>query len=111
MGAPIGSGGEATVRVSPVLVFFFKQKPAYEIETRLEFRRVLFRSCWRAGVPRRCSWLSSSARPTNARWLPRDGPASGAARQDCIAPGGIRARCARRVRTDPRSEERRVGKE
>ena len=28
--------------------FFFKQKTAYEIETWLEFRRVLFRSRYRA---------------------------------------------------------------
>src|SRR5207249_7141295 len=31
-------------------IFFFKQKTAYEIETRLEFRRVLFRSAVREGL-------------------------------------------------------------
>src|SRR5215208_4533368 len=30
--------------VSPACFFFFKQKTAYEMATRLEFRRVLFRS-------------------------------------------------------------------
>src|SRR6266498_4955767 len=29
---------------TPVSIFFFKQKTAYEMRTRLEFRRVLFRS-------------------------------------------------------------------
>src|SRR6266511_5986611 len=60
--------------------FFFKQKTAYEIFTRLEFRRVLFRSArgaWRhLPAPRRCPVNFPSA-PWNPVGPPAGPPPSG----------------------------------
>src|SRR6266496_3405506 len=66
--------------VSGDSLFFFKQKTAYEFSTRLEFRRVLFRS---------------------------PSPSSGETPRD---PRPAESRRSR-LRSAPRSEERRVGKE
>src|ERR1044071_9635525 len=47
----------------PRTVFFFKQKTAYEISTRVEFRRVLFRSgCSFARGESTCHFFRSSKR-------------------------------------------------
>src|SRR5207249_6650083 len=89
-------------RRNTLVFFFFKQKTAYEIETWLEFRRVLFRSvsCHAGAGPS----LEKGARRS-------DLPLPGSDAPDLRSHGDSRAvahvRCGARA---ARAEERRVGK-
>src|SRR3712207_9361250 len=83
------------------MFFFFKQKTAYEILALLECRRVLFRSAHELGGS-----LHERARhhePRLGRGLRERGPGVGV-EGDGVLVGGEH-------RVEPRSEERRVGKE
>src|SRR5437870_11907036 len=86
-----------------MLFFFFKQKTAYEMATRLEFRRVLFRSGDAPG--RRLN--SGSQRPA---W--RIAQTGG---RSTVSPRAARTSKevaeVMRIIVSRRSEERRVGKE
>src|SRR6266571_7285075 len=50
-----------------VVFFFFKQKTAYELDMRLEFRRVLFRSAGCGGRPPDPRGAGSGGRPPDPR--------------------------------------------
>src|SRR5690606_40856225 len=92
------------------VIFFFKQKTAYEIFTRLEFRRVLFRSLRRgrrrAGEAGRAG-RSEDPAPGQGGGGGRGGRAPDRKDREGAGPG---QEDPRRVPRRGRSEERRVGK-
>src|SRR5207249_5636059 len=84
-----------------IVHFFFKQKTAYEIETLLEFRRVLFRSLWHYSLDAE----GDLPEVHEKRNLATSSPVTDGAHVYAWFSNGQLAAL------DVRSEERRVGKE